>query len=479
MILRVLLLLLPLLSVVSTQQCFAITVMGLEIESQEDVVQNATKISLNTALKMALNNSEVIKNLKEEFLFLQSDWQGQIESFFLPGVSLDFSSSFTKHIKDLGDETPKEEINKNPYPSNSVALNIGSYTIFNWGSDWNGFKQNYNAQQSNILNFRKSLFEVKIQIINSYFNLRQAFDTFTENWYFFKMRSLMFEISKEKLMTGEIEKKELDNLELELVNEALNIKAEINDFKEKQVAFAMLIGSADKSQMFEPINEVPYIPLPMTQNAVLALAKKTCPDFQIAKFTLLSAESGYNATRKGLLPLPVLTFDGLNLTLNEQVPGDELGRERTWSEAYTLKMGVSASLSIPLIGADGFFQYRTIRRALTDIRKARLNYKQTVDNINKQLINFYQAIKNQEIRIKLATKAREKGTELMQQNIANLLARKFDKEEMLELAGQIKEAMNSYRSTVYSHLTNRLDLALLLVVPHLPGKRSAKYTVIP
>ncbi len=430
-------------------------------------------------MDLMLNNNKAVKFLKEEYQLNQHDWYAQIEGFVLPPLSLDFSSSLTKHIKDFGQETNKEEIVKSPYPSHTVSLNLGSYTLWDWGKSTASLRENYYTKKQNDIFFKQAILDAKVNLITSYFELRQSFDDFTENWFFFHLQYLMYSIYKEKDRAGVSIDQDLDELELNLVKAALETKAMITSFKSQQSSFALLIGMEGSGTNYEPKDEIPFIPLKMSRKNVMEKFEKLSPELKLANYQLQLAEIRYNEARKSLLPLPVVTFDGLNLTLYENVPGDELGRERYWEENGALKMSVSATISIPLIGTEGFFNYRRIRRELFEVRKARNEFETATRKARQDIINLYTNIKDNEIRVKLAKKARNKGFEMMQETYQEVASSKLTQEEMIDLATGIKEALSNYRSAACDHLSGRLELAKMLIIESLPGKRSKKYKVIP
>jgi len=301
----------------------------------------------------------------------------------------------------------------------------------------------------------------------SYFNLKRDVDSFEDAWKDFTQAHKYLQIMKEKALLDNSLYDEMKRVELDVAKHALSIKTSISDFLQSQRDFRGLLG-VNNEVNYIPIDDIPFTRLKAKLSDILRIAEKSSPELKYAQFSLEDSKTEYHNQRMSLLPLPVITFNGLTFSIDDVIPGD-MGSERNIERPYKLDMSISAGMSIPLVGGDGFFNYRSIKSSSLSLQRSRTEFTKSLTDLRLRIKSLYKSIKNIEEHISLSSVVLIQSLKFLTDSASKYSQREISFQELKDISSEVKDTQQNYRASKTELLMLRIELATLLGIDKLPG----------
>jgi outer membrane protein TolC len=441
---------------------------GAYVQSSErlELKNNLKPLALTDAIEQGLRKSypQLERNL--QFKLLELNWQDTKESFWLPHIGITLSSAEQRigRFKEGGKNGNQTTLT----PAGSLALELGDYTVFNWGKDYLGYlsdKASY-LRNSDILKEEKR--DLKQDLIIKYFELAYLHENLATQRTQLRHTSFVYRLAREKVTLGKIPKQEYYQARTEYLraqseyHEAKNLAA-VSDEQ-----MAKLLADPPGTRYILK-NELAYAKIKPSVEDGLRLAQNTNPSILTAQVEIENADRAYELRLKENLPLPRFS---VNLGAYTHSFGRNQARTVYETRANDSNIELVATLNATwsLTGPGGLLNSRRTEGSLLakHIALNRLAEAKHVANSNVQ--ELYTTVKYLEDQVQILearTSNAQKSFDIILENYLNRRATFLDFKHSLD---DLTVADLQYEQAKYLHLKHKVLLAKEIGVEDFPGE---------
>jgi len=423
-------------------------------------------LTLDQAIKRALSNNYDMQSSRMGFESSILSFQDSWESFYLPSITLDASSTMVKTVGSLSDSDAQLADEKSfGYPTSSISLSI-SYSLYNFGRDWNSFHSeslSFTREKQSIVESERSM---RFSVVQSYFNLRAAQQKTEAALRSVEVSKAIVDLMQSKFNLGQVSKTEVSSSKVDY----LDAKNEYNE-KEREVRSYLweinnLLGDPIDTQ-YNLTSEIRYSQLLITKDEAFRIFEKNSPTMKDAALSLRQSELSLDSSEKDRLPLPSIEISGATAATSHGYYGgtSTLGTD----DSGNFNVSASVSVSWPILGSGGLFSNRSMQQARISRDQTEISFHQSALEGKKTIYDYVTTIKQSEENIKNLKESFNHSAsvlgELFEQMSAGTIPR-------LELRDAIKEARESefeLNDAILDHLGNKLSLAEYIGLDNLPG----------
>lgn len=389
----------------------------------------------------------------------------------MPSITLSgsTSSNFTiGHIPGTYN-TGTDNANVHGFPTSSLTLGLGSYTVFNFWKDYDAFrmasiewtraKQSYNEQ---IRAFRNS-------VTTAFFSYRATLEKLDA-----AKKSIEFSESILGLIKSRARVKHTENDESEIASSSIDLINSKNNYNS--------LETSSKAQLYQLndllndpigteyiINEkLRYIPIKITLDEAMKTYFAQSPEILDQRKSILLADINLSLAQKSRLPLPKVVLSPINVVMSNSYYASTVTQSTSGSSA-NLDLQTSISFSVPITGPGGLLNHRGIEQSEISRSQADVGYLITANSGKMGIHSAFNQIRQAEIQLQNNEQSAVKSAEILDAAFKRLLSGNVNRLELRDAISQARETQLQLEDGYVNHLQSKLSLAQRIGVDHLPG----------
>jgi outer membrane protein TolC len=217
-------------------------------------------------------------------------------------------------------------------------------------------------------------------------------------------------------------------------------------------------------------NAVRFTSIGITAEEGFRVYLENSTDVRDRKNQIRDAELDLEAALKSSLPLPEVSFSGVQVSWSA-TPGTTLTSSGLTSTPTNpnLEVSASVSLTLPLIGSNGFLNGRERERKRIALESRQLDYVEGVSRAQLDISNGLENIHQQEFNIDASRKQFQQAAKLLDELFSKLSSGNVSRLELRDAIRQAREAELSLYEAQVSHLSQKRDLAKKIGLSAFPG----------
>ncbi len=366
----------------------------LDAEESNFSIQTLVKpLSLGGAIQQGIqqNHDQINRQFQRELI--EIDWKDQWSSFWLPQI--DISLSINPHriaqLRRTSSLTGSQARNT----GGQFSLNLGEYSIFNWGKDYLGYlnsKQTYRRNKQNLIEEQR---ELKFSIIEDYSDLVTSKNRLKTYKKILRHASYAYRMAKEKV---EAKKLSLQNyymirtLYLESYENYINEKRYYQSANEK-LAFTL---DDEVNTRYSTNEDIKFKRVLTPLQTFFSFARNNNPSIVQTYTNKKISERNLEIARRENLALPEFTIDLGAFARSTTTTSHLQGYTGGISGNENLEIVATLNATWALVGQNGFLNERRLSRANLNNRSANRLHKKAIDQNIYLLANAYQRLKTYE-----------------------------------------------------------------------------------
>ncbi len=438
-------------------------------DSREDTsnkVKEYEPITLQSAIEQSfrLNYSEQERKFEREILQLR--WQDTKESFWIPQLSTSLTVAEHKiaRLKEgslTNNATP-------PTPTGTLSLNLGDYTLFNWGKDYLKFLNDKSTFIRNLEILEEHRKKLRHQVIQKYFELITANEQRKSRQTQLKHVSFIYRFNRERVALKKISSQDYYQSRTEFLRtQDLSHKA-VAEYKRINDDLVNLLGGPPDTDYYVK-ESLLFKKLQFSLDEILGMAKEGNADILTAKVNEQNSRRNFKIEQKKNLPLPKISVN-LGAYHYRFANGENSARYLTRPNNSHIDVVAKVYATWSLTGKGGLLNARNVHQKR--IGKA-LAYKQLEHAGHyaqiqaKQL--FFQ-IKNYERNVEVLELRLVNAEKYFDAALENYLSGKTPFVNFLHALREKGDAVNALAKAKWYHLKDKVDLVTLLGREDFPGE---------
>ncbi|NDD92217.1 TolC family protein [bacterium] len=388
----------------------------------------------------------------------------------MPSVGVSLSSTASKTVGlipgSLAETTGRSKASFG-YPTQTASLNLGSYTLFNFGKDriayeqarldWERSQQIYVEQQR----------AVKFQVVIAYWTLKAAQNKLDASSRSVEVAEAILELQKSRALIGLATQSDVASAKVSYFSEKAIRDGFTTSAKTALWALNPLLGDAIGTE-YDLEDELAFLGIKLTEDRVFSTYLETSPSLRTAKRDFRKAETALQLEQLDRLPLPKFTFSGVNVNYNQGVYG---GRSDLYSQSsgdVNLDISASVALTLPLYGSGGFLKYRTIEAARIARDQSELRLRETALKERGTAFQLIQSIRQLEKTVQSNLSNQKNSSDVLKSVLASMGTDRVSRVDIKDAITQVRTSETELSDSLLSHLTSKIELAQLIGVDYLP-----------
>lgn len=433
-------------------------------------LSSRTKVVLTykQAIEKALENNNAIKQLRIGFRQSEIAYKNAWDTFYLPQLSINASSNSTYTLGSLPPAFSKAPIGTpiHGFPTTNVTLGLGSYTLFNFGKDFKTFENSrlqWVRQQQQLIEAIRSK---RNEVTNLFFAYKAALEKLDATQRSVRVSEAIVDLIKSRVRLGKATVTEIKSSESDLGTAKINYNQNAGNTKSSLWRLNEILYDAVGTEYIidEPVK---FIPINISIREALQIYFEKSPEIRDSKLNLKSSQLNVELAELNQLPLPKIAISPLNVAF---IGGYYDSNTSTTTQSGTnIDVSTSVSLTIPLIGAGGLFNHRTIESAKLSRDSADISYVMTATNGQINISSLYTQAKLLEATVENSRQVLESNAVVLDTLFKQLAKGSVNRLELRDALNQARAAELELQDSIISHLQAKLNLAQIIGLDHLPG----------
>lgn len=424
-------------------------------------------LRLNDVIEQGLRQNYEEKMRKTEAEILDLEFADTKEEFWWPSLKLKLEHSAYRVGRLYSGSMNGAAAASSP--EGSFGLEIGEYTLFNWGKDHLNYlnaRTTYRRDKQELSEERRIL---KHRLIASFFRVKSLKDIEKAKRDQLRHASFIYRLNREKITLKKISSQAYYQARAEY------LRAQ-NEYQDARTALlvgeenlAYLIQDNVGTRYFFP-EELQFVRLKTSIDEALKLSANQSPEVLQAMAEAEKAERDYDRIQRENLPLPKFT---VNLGAYKHNFGNQTGghtRFETGPGNSNIDVVATLNATWSLTGPGGLFNGRKNRAGLLERFRAGVDLSRAKHEVNSFVRNLYQTILNNERQITVL-EARVpnllKTFDTIMENYMNGKASFNDFKDTLRELTDTTVLLSSVRA---DHVENKVALANFMGIEDFPGE---------
>jgi outer membrane protein TolC len=415
---------------------------------------------------LRLNPSELVRQFDRELLDL--GWRDTYDSFWFPNLQLTFNTDKYQRIDKWRTGNSGNTRPTNDTADGSIGLELGDYTLFNWGIDY----LDYLSSRNTFFRAKKSLDEqrrnLKLDLIAQYFELHLAKAKLLNATEQLRHFTFVYRMTREKASLKKVSRQEYYQARTEYIKaqklyQEAKIASQVADEK-----FAYFIGD-QLATNYNIRDRLTFKPLKMELENSLILAHNNAPHNLDAKTTLENAQRDYEKSLKEDLPLPKFTVDLGTYKHSFDKNGWD-GGYNTIDDSKNLELVASINATWTIVGDGGFLNSRKRATSLVQKHKSERLYFDAKREVESSIRQQYKIIQFLEKQFEISKSQKEAATKNYDIQLQTYLNGQNRFNDLKDAVVDLNTADNQFIEVQYYHLKNKIMLAKTVGLDDFPGE---------
>jgi outer membrane protein TolC len=430
------------------------------IDSQQDKIKaDARTINLRQVLEEGLRKNPYEQIRKHNRAKVELVFDNAFESFWYPNMNL-FLQTDPQRINRLVTDNSGTSTT-NPSPAGIFGLEIGDYTVFNWGRDYLDYLNSKNTFERSKQRLNEERRKLRFGLISQYFNVIRIKNLLRVKRDQLRQSSFAHRMAKEKLNLGKIKVQEFYQTKTEFLRAQTDYQELLFHVTSEEEILANLLGD-DPRASYRPEEQLHFKNLNVDQGDALKSALSFAPAYLEAKMNLENSARSYQKTLKDNMPLPkfsvnlgAYTYDYNNLGAVNNYNTDPYGNRN-------IDLVASINMKWAIFGDGGLFNTRTNQLSFLDKRIAEIGFFNTKRELEVKIKNIFKTVRFLENKVQFAQFQSANAQKTLDSAMDNYLAgRSTFPDIKLALDGYV-ESQITLENAKFTHLLKKLELADLM-----------------
>ncbi len=427
----------------------------------------AQTLTLSQAIARAMQQNRTVLAFRLSMRVAEISYANAWDTMFMPSLNLVTSATPAVTFAHIPGQSTNTSNDSYGYPTGSVGLQLGQYTLYNFGKDRDTYEQARLDWVRTQQQYLETLRAVRIQVIIAYFRYKAEVEKLDAAKRSMIISEAFLAVVKSRVRISQANEGDIPSSEVDLVNAKNNYVTQDSTQLFQLYNLNLLLGDPIGTP-YNPIDTIRYSPLQISQEMALRIYFENAPSMKDQRKNVLKAELALDIARKNLLPLPKVSLSGLNLTYTNNYGAVT---NTFTNQASTPNIDVSAqiSLTIPLIGPGGLFNVRTLAQSELSLDQANLSFETTANQDQLTILQTLRQIVQAEATIKNNREGFEKSNAVLEKLSDVITKGNGSRLEMRDALTNSRTFELSLNDSIVDHLQSKFSLAQLIGVDRLPG----------
>lgn len=428
--------------------------------------------SLREAIDQGLRKNYDQQERQLQGRLLEINWEDLRDGFWLPNLSLSLITAEHRvaRLKE-GNQNGNSYARK---PDGTLALELGEYTLFNWGKDY----LDYLNSKTSIMRSREGLTErrrdLKHEIIIKYFEVNFYQSMVAARREYLRHASFVYRLGREKVALKKISRDEYyQSRSLYLAaqgayQEAVNLKSVADE------SFAKLL-SESAGVRFILKDDIDYVKLKVSQEEILRMAEEKNTSVLDSVAAVENAQRTHERVLKENLPLPKFS-----LNLGAYTHSFGRNQSRTNYETYpgnsNLEVVATINATWSITGPGGLFNNRKNEAATIGKYIAFNQLAEAKHNARSDAMTYFSNVRYFEDQMTVLEARLPTLDKTFDQIMESYLNRRMTFWDFRHSLEEKIQADIFSAQVKYEHLRNKVLLAQAMGIEDFPGENFERLT---
>lgn len=428
---------------------------------------NPETLTLDKAVKRALSYNRTIQIARITLRTAEIAYRNAWDTMFAPGASLTLSTNSNYSVGQLPGG-PGLSGYDHGFPASGVQLTLGSYTLFNFWRDWIVYQQAELDWRRSQEVYNEAVRAVRFQVISAFFKLESEQEKVESSKRSVGIAEAIVELVQSKVRLGKATETDVSSSQVDYNNAK-------NDYFGRQISqrsalwvLNQLLGDPVDTQ-YNTQEPLRYAALTLTTSQALRIYWEQSPDVKNGKKDLKKAELAVDLAEKNRIPVPKITFSGVTLSYQNAYYGMTASPYGPSQGNVNVDVSAQLNMTLPLYGPGGFLNSRVVEQSELSRDQTDLTFQDTTNRDVAQLYQLIITIKRDEDLIKNNKQSFEKSTSVLDGLFSKLSTGAVSRLELRDALQAARDSELNLLDAQISHLSDKLTLAQLIGIDHLPG----------
>ncbi|MFX3675448.1 MAG: TolC family protein [bacterium] len=441
------------------------------IQSRDDTAAAQYKpISLSQAIEQGYRENFDQQERNYQKRIIELDWKDAKEEFWMPTLQVSLETSPQRLARLKNGSLPGEASTKSP--AGTLGLEIGEYTIFNWGKDYLAYQNQKTSFERGNQRLEEQRRELRHDIIIDYLYLLTVQDLVDITRDQLRHASFIYRLNRERISAKKVSSQDY----FQARQEYLKAQSDYQEVRELVVEANKKLAQriSDQSGTRYVVNQsMVYGKLKLTASEADRIVSEKNPDVLSAKALAEIAQREEEILRKENLPLPKIS---VNLgAYNYRFGSDRNSfRYETTPGSSDIDVVATVNATWSINGEGGFLNGRKTKRGALLRGLARKRQEQAAFDGQTTARELFEKVKIYEAQVEIL-EARSlnavKQYDVVLENYMNKKARFSDFQHAME---EKREARSRLAEINFEHAKTKVLLARTIGIEDFPGERFEK-----
>lgn len=424
------------------------------------------KLSLPDAIRLSEERNLQFRGLKLDLETSKIGYDSAWHTMFLPSLTVSARSDQTWNVGAIpGSAAEKDKSVRaaRGYPTGNLSLSLGAYTLFNSWKDRINYDLARLGYERSVQRFEEQRRGLKFQVTRAYFVQGAAQRRLEAAERSLQIARTIRDLIKSRVQLKRSPESELESIEVDVNNAKIEVDRLIKELAVTGYTLNQILN-VDPDSDFDLVTEIDFKPISVKLDKARQLFEIQSPEIRDAKYGKVSADRALELAERSRVPLPIVNFEGVTVNYTTDYGGRVPTAYSSLSGRPVGALDVSAqmSLTVPLYGPEGFWNWRSVARSQIAADRADLGLQATRLNGEISIRNSIAGLIQLEAQVKSLKGSLDQSLQLLDGVVENVSKKKFDR---LELRDSIATARNNeidYYQAVASYLNTVNDLIVLV-----------------
>jgi outer membrane protein TolC len=429
-------------------------------------------LTLERAIRRALQHNPQLNESRFSFQSAKNAWDDAWESFWLPTVGLNFSTTGDYTIYQLPNTTnraigPLGGMNHG-YNTSAVGLTVGNYTLFNGFQGWNGYETAKLTFERAKLQLAADERHTRFDVTVKYFAYKTELDKLDAAKRSVEVAEAILDLQKSKKALKQATDDDVNSSNVDLLGAQSTVSSEQNQIKTTLNALNLALNDPLDTP-YQMQTELKFEVLKLDFESALKVFMERSNVMADARLQLRGAQLGLETAEKARIPIPTVTLNGITLTYSNGYYGGTQNPYPDTGKGGNFDLSTSINLSLPLLGPGGFLGSRSVANARIGRDRQEITYARTITDNSGNIATQISGIKTLEAQILLQRETFAKNAALLDGLVARMTKGTVSRLEFRDAINSARDAEFTVKDSTQQHLQQENALAELLGLDHLPG----------
>jgi outer membrane protein TolC len=431
------------------------------VDARAGVQNLSLKQALDLASKQNLDYVSASQNFEQDSINYRNEWR----RFYLPNISVSTtaSSGLTLGAYPGTPASGSLPTGRNTgYPQSALTFSLGSYTLFNSFKDriaYDNAKITFQRAGQSLEETRRS---IHFRIIAAYFQARLNQEKLETAESSRQIAKTIVGLIRSRVALGQATSTELSSVQVDLNDASLQANLLKADYETSILNLNALLNQTAENQI-HLTTPLSYKPIKLNYPQMLAWFKDHAPLIRSLKTSNQIAQGSLEIAEKNRMPLPTLTFSGVNVSYGNRYSGGSTTYTSNGSGvAGAFEVEAAINLTLPILGPGGLFGADTVASSRINLTQSELRLQQGLINGDLQIRSALFQLQQLEDRLKTQVDSRESSAKLLAKVMADMTTQKASRLELRDAIDRERNSNIDYLQNTYSYITQKNGLYELI-----------------